>query len=84
MKRLLTHIPNIRIGVMAQGDYCDWYNYVLKYVDLTKDVDKLVSFVQDVPATSGGDTPEVPFRSVFFVAFIGPTPKTNCFLIIFI
>ena len=44
---------------MAQGDYCDYGTYVVRYMDLTNDVDQLVKFVKDVPATGGGDSPEV-------------------------
>ncbi|XP_064614509.1 LOW QUALITY PROTEIN: uncharacterized protein LOC135478168 [Liolophura sinensis] len=57
--RLLRDIPNIRIGVIAHGDYCDQRSqYVLRSVDLTRDVDSLCAFVNDVPSTGGGDTPE--------------------------
>ena len=59
MQRLLKQIPNIRVGIMAHGDYCDQGNYVLRYVDLTSDVDALVTFVRDVKSTGGGDAPEV-------------------------
>ena len=57
--RLLRDIPGIRIGVMAQGDYCDYSKYVVRVKDLTSDVDELVQFVNDVPETGGGDSPEV-------------------------
>eukprot|EP00918_Siedleckia_nematoides_P075598 GHVU01165490.1.p1 GENE.GHVU01165490.1~~GHVU01165490.1.p1 ORF type:complete len:495 (+),score=68.54 GHVU01165490.1:193-1677(+) len=56
--RLLRDIPNIRIGIIAQGDYCDYGNYVVKIKDLTNNVDELVKFVDDVPQTGGGDSPE--------------------------
>lgn len=57
--RLIRDIPGIRIGIMAHGDYCDYSNYVLKSLDLTSNVDALVSFVETVPQTGGGDAPEV-------------------------
>ena len=44
---------------MAQGDYCDYSKYVVRVKDLTSDVDELVQFVNDVPETGGGDSPEV-------------------------
>ncbi|KAJ8304723.1 hypothetical protein KUTeg_018306, partial [Tegillarca granosa] len=57
-RRLLRDIQSIRIGLIAHGDYCDYDNYVTKYIDLTSDVDQLVSFAKDVSTTGGGDTPE--------------------------
>ncbi|XP_076444099.1 uncharacterized protein LOC143282368 [Babylonia areolata] len=57
--RLIQDIPNIRIGIIAHGDYCDESNpYVISCLDLTSDVQALVDFVRDVPKTSGGDCPE--------------------------
>ncbi|XP_064635524.1 uncharacterized protein LOC135492811 [Lineus longissimus] len=58
VRRLLRDIPNIRIGIMAMGDYCDYSKYVVKMKDLTTDIQQLVDFVSEVPATSGGDAPE--------------------------
>ena len=57
--RLIQQIPHIRVGIMAHGDYCDYTTYVLRSIDLTSDIDALVKFVSDVPATGGGDAPEV-------------------------
>ena len=58
--RLIQDIPNIRIGVIAHGDYCDAKSsYVIRMVDLTSDVQALLDFVDNVPKTSGGDCPEV-------------------------
>lgn len=59
MKRLLRDIPNIRIGVLAHGDYCDYRNYVVREQELTSRVEALTKFVEDVPSTGGGDMPEV-------------------------
>ncbi|XP_071104580.1 uncharacterized protein [Haliotis cracherodii] len=57
--RLIADIPSIRIGLIAHGDYCDQGSqYVLRSIDLTSDVQRLVSFAMDVPQTGGGDTPE--------------------------
>ncbi|XP_074659039.1 uncharacterized protein LOC141911864 [Tubulanus polymorphus] len=61
--RLLRDIPTIRIGIIGHGDYCDdttagGNKYVVKMKDLTTDVDDLVSFVESVPSTCGGDSPE--------------------------
>lgn len=37
---------------MANGDYSD--NYVVRYQDLTTDVDTIVDFANNVPRTGGG------------------------------
>ncbi|KAH3836606.1 uncharacterized protein LOC127877657 isoform X2 [Dreissena polymorpha] len=57
-QRLLRDIPNMRIGIIAHGDYCDQHTYVVRHVDLTNDVDVLVDFANNVPSTGGGDSPE--------------------------
>lgn len=56
--RLLHDIPSIRIGIMAHGDYCDQATYVVRSIDLTSDVDQLVTFAGETPSTCGGDSPE--------------------------
>ncbi|GFR76376.1 von Willebrand factor type A [Elysia marginata] len=57
--RLLQDIPNIRISIIAQGDYCDSESlYAVRTLDLTSNVQSLVDFANNVPATSGGDSPE--------------------------
>ncbi|XP_041367578.1 uncharacterized protein LOC121382130 [Gigantopelta aegis] len=57
--RLIQDIPNIRIGLIAHGDYCDQNSsYVIKTLDMTSDVQSLVSFANTVPQTCGGDSPE--------------------------
>lgn len=59
IKRLHRDIPNIRIGIIAHGDYCDaGRSYVTRVLDLTDDVDTVVDFVQKVGQTGGGDAPE--------------------------
>ncbi|XP_052101650.1 uncharacterized protein LOC127735506 [Mytilus californianus] len=57
-QRLVRDIPNIKIGIMAHGDYCDYNNYVIKIQDLTSDVQQLVDFASSTPSTGGGDSPE--------------------------
>jgi len=56
--RLLKDIPNIRIALIAHGDYCDHSNYVAKALDFTNDPEKLTQFAKEVPKTGGGDLPE--------------------------
>ncbi len=55
-KRLFRQVPNVRIGIIAHGDYCD--EYVTKQLDLTRDETAVSDFVRDVEPTSGGDWPE--------------------------
>ncbi|KAK3096867.1 hypothetical protein FSP39_004148 [Pinctada imbricata] len=58
-RRLVRDIRNIRIGIMAHGDYCDSLSsYTIRHIDLTSDVDQLVDFAENTPSTCGGDTPE--------------------------
>lgn len=56
--RLLKDIPNIRIALVAHGDYCDHQTYVAKALDFCTDAQKLGKFAQEVQKTSGGDLPE--------------------------
>jgi hypothetical protein len=66
VKRMFDEIPEIRIGVIAHGDYCDapgsgYYGrdgYVTKMLDLTKDEKAITKFVRTVGPTGGGDQPE--------------------------
>ncbi|KYQ93890.1 hypothetical protein DLAC_05294 [Tieghemostelium lacteum] len=57
VNRLMKDIPNIKIGVMALGDYCD-KQHVLLTLDLSNDVNAIVSFINSAPNTTGGDEPE--------------------------
>jgi len=57
--RLIKDIKDIRIGIIAHGDYCDDVNtYAIKTLDLTSKVKKIREFVTNVSATGGGDAPE--------------------------
>lgn len=58
-KKLFAEIPNLRIAVMAHGDYCDKSTtYLTKHLDFTSDVNAVVKFVSEVGSTNGGDYPE--------------------------
>jgi hypothetical protein len=57
VKRLFRDIPNIRIGIVAHGDYCDGADTIRKF-DLSTDQRAICEFVRNVPATHGGDLPE--------------------------
>ena len=49
----------MRIGILAHGDYCDAnVYYVMRWVDLCSDKDKLVNFVDDTTGSGGGDAPD--------------------------
>ena len=59
IEKLFNDIKNIRIGLVAHGDYCDKdSSYLMKHIDLTTDQNKLIDFVQNVSDTKGGDYPE--------------------------
>lgn len=57
--RLFKDVSDIRIAIIAHGDYCDERStYITKMLDFTTDVNKLVNFVNMVQATGGGDADE--------------------------
>lgn len=56
-KRLFAEIPNLRMGVISHGDYCDGKNVLSKH-ELSTNVSSICKFVQTAPATGGGDCPE--------------------------
>lgn len=53
LKTLKSKVPDVRLAVLAHGDYGD--SYVTKSIDLTTDVKALADFVKAVPATGGSD-----------------------------
>jgi hypothetical protein len=57
--RLFREVPDIRIGIIAHGDYCDkGSTYVTKHLDLTDKPAVITKFVETVKPTGGGDLPE--------------------------
>ena len=61
VESLFKDIPDLRIGIIAHGDYCDAPprgNYVTKMLDLSRDVKGITNFVKTVESTGGGDAPE--------------------------
>ncbi len=57
--RLFREIPNLRIGIIAHGDYYDARtSYVTKHLQLTSDPLAVSYFVKNVEATHGGDAAE--------------------------
>jgi hypothetical protein len=58
---LFRDIPDLRIGIIAHGDYCDANyrdRYVTKMLNLTRDEKAITNFVKTVGRTGGGDAPE--------------------------
>lgn len=61
VKQLFRDIPDLRIGIVAHGDYCDAPPagpYVIRMLDLTTNQDEILKFVRDTPSTCGGDADE--------------------------
>ena len=59
VERLMSELPDIRIGIIVHGDYCDAPStYVTRHLDLTQDTPGITNFVEATPATGGGDAPE--------------------------
>lgn len=58
-KELFSKLPNIRIAIIAHGDYCDKSQYyVLKKLDFTCQHSEIENFVDNCGGTGGGDSPE--------------------------
>lgn len=57
IKRLFDNAMNVRVGLVAHGDYVDGKK-MLSVHDLSTNQNSLCKFVRDVEATSGGDAPE--------------------------
>jgi len=59
VERLMGELPDIRIGIIVHGDYCDARStYVTRHLDLTQDTASITDFVEHTPSTGGGDAPE--------------------------
>lgn len=59
VERLMGELPDIHIGIIVHGDYCDEHStYVTRHLDLTNDTVSITNFVERTPATGGGDAPE--------------------------
>lgn len=56
-KLLFESIDDLRIGIIAHGDYCDGKRGV-SILDLTNDSKAIDKFIRDAPDTSGGDSDE--------------------------
>ncbi len=59
VERLMGELPDIHIGIIVHGDYCDEHStYVTRHLDLTQDTVSITNFVEHTPSTNGGDAPE--------------------------
>lgn len=58
-KELFDEIPNLKIGLIAHGDYCDEHSsYVIKELGLTNKITNIIDFIRNCGNTYGGDAPE--------------------------
>lgn len=58
VKSLFEEVPNLRIGLIAHGDYCDGPTNCIRKLDFSTNEANVVKFIQDAPSTGGGDYPE--------------------------
>lgn len=61
--KLFSSNPNLRIGIVAFGDYCDMkskdnFGKAYQVLDLTNNENEVISFVKNAQDTSGGDGDE--------------------------
>ena len=58
IQRLFTEHEDLRVGIIAHGDYCDTDTYITKQFQLSNKCDDLVAFVNSIGFTGGGDSDE--------------------------
>lgn len=59
VERIIKDIPNLRLSIVAHGDYCDEKTtYLMKYLDFTNDHQEIINFINNTGNTCGGDYPE--------------------------
>lgn len=58
VKDLFTKTPNLRMKIVAFGDYCDPEDTRFQYTQLTNDQATLIEFVKKARNTGGGDSNE--------------------------
>lgn len=61
--KLFSSNPDLRIGIVAFGDYCDMssrdnFGKAYQVLDLTNDDNKIIQFINEAQNTSGGDGDE--------------------------
>lgn len=57
VEMMTADIPDLKVGLIAHGDYCDGDNCIA-ILDLTNDLEKIMNFIANTPNTGGGDAPE--------------------------
>lgn len=57
VQRLFKEIPQIRVGIIGHGDYCDGPRAITK-LPITDNQKEICNFIRTVPNTGGGDLPE--------------------------
>jgi hypothetical protein len=57
VQKLFSRIPNLRVGVITHGDYCDGQKAITQ-LDIGTNQKEICKFIQEAPATHGGDSPE--------------------------
>lgn len=55
--KLFANIPDLRVGIITHGDYCD-YEKAVTMIEFTSDQKALETFVEIAPDTNGGDSDE--------------------------
>ena len=56
---MMNNVDDLRISVIAHGDYCDaGAPYTIRVLDFTDNLDEIVKFVKETEATYGGDVDE--------------------------
>lgn len=59
VRKLFSDISDLRISIIAHGDYCDAGDpYVIKISDFSTDEKEIIDFINNVEPTGGGDAPE--------------------------
>lgn len=59
VKKLYKDIPDLRIAIIAHGDYCDvGAPYTIKINDFSTNEENICAFITGVEPTYGGDAPE--------------------------
>ena len=59
VKTMFNDFTDLRLGVIAHGDYCDKDNpYTIRVMDFTRDEERLCEFIRETKPTYGGDADE--------------------------
>lgn len=59
VKTMFSEFKDLRLGIIAHGDYCDKDNpYTIRAMELTRDEKELCTFIRETKQTYGGDSDE--------------------------